>query len=217
MIRTTLLTILLMGICGGAGAQVANVSEATKPDPKIAFLKSLAMPGWGHHYVDRENWQRGQYHLAAEAVLVLSYVGLRWHSSNLQNNWYSYARTAAGVNIERRDRAFRLAVGDFEDLEAYNTRQERARNWNALYEETPQNRWQWDTESARNEYRNLRSRFESIDQQLPALLSLMVVNRVVSALSAYNHARKWQGPARSASLQFLPVPNGVLANLRIEL
>ncbi|MDZ7692760.1 MAG: hypothetical protein U5K69_16815 [Balneolaceae bacterium] len=216
MRRSIPIFFLCMGIMYGANAQNAESSESQLPDPKIAFLKSLAVPGWGHHYADKSNWTRGQYHLAAEAALIISYAGLRWHAQNLQHNWYTYAQTSAGVNIKDRERGFRLAVGDFENLEAYNSYQERTRNWNMLYEENPQNRWSWRDETARNKYQNLRERFEHIDQQLPALISLMVVNRIVSAVSAYNRARKKQEAATAVSLYFSPYRGqGFVADLRI--
>jgi hypothetical protein len=212
--RLTLLLILLL-IISGSGYSQDTSPGTNNPDPKIAFLMSLAMPGWGHHYVDKSNWTRGQFHLAAEAGLVLSYVGLRIHSNNLQQNWYTYARSEAGVDVEGRERNFRLAVGNFESLQAYNDYQERSRNWNLLYDDIPENRWSWTGTDNRSKYRDLRERFETIDQQLPALLSLMVVNRVVSAISAYNRARK---QSSTASVHFAPYQgiSGIVGHLRIR-
>lgn len=197
----------------------ADRSLAQQPDPKAAFLKSLAVPGWGHHHVDTNNWQRGQYHLAADAVLILSYVGFSIHSNNLQQNWYAYGRQQAGVPIEGRSRQFQLAVEDFNSLEAYNDYQARSRNWDQLFEDVPENRWQWSDSAERQKYRDLRSRFERIDQQLPALLGLMVVNRVISGISAYNRAKKKQeSNAVSSSLFLSPYQytNGLVANLKVE-
>jgi hypothetical protein len=196
---------------------VSQPAEDT-PNPKIAFLKSLAVPGWGHHYVDNNKWQRGQYHLAADAVLILSYVGFSIHSSNIQQNWYSYGRQQAGVPIEGRSRQFQLAVGDFNSLQAYNDYQSRSRNWDQLYEDTPENRWQWSSSEDRMQYRNLRSRFERIDQQLPALLGLMVVNRIISGISAYNRAQKKKQSNLNTAMFLSPYRDtgGVMANIRFE-
>jgi hypothetical protein len=199
-------------------ASNADRSLAQQPDPKIAFLKSLAVPGWGHHHIDNKNWQRGQYHLAADAVLILSFVGFSIHSNNVQQNWYAYGRQHAGVTIEGRSRQFQLAVEDFNSLEAYNDYQARSRNWDQLFEDLPENRWRWSDSAKRQEYRNLRSRFERIDQQLPALLGLMVVNRVISGISAYNRARKKQHTTVHSSLFLSPYnyTDGLVANLRIK-
>lgn len=191
---------------------------AQQPDHKVAFLKSLAIPGWGHHHVDNQNWKRGQYHLAADVILVLSYVGFSIHSNNLKHNWYAYGRQNAGVPIKGRSRQFQLAVEDFNSLEAYNDYQARSRNWDQLFEDVSENRWQWSSSAERQEYRELRSRFERIKQQLPALLGLMVVNRVISGISAYNRAKKKQHSTVSSSFFLSPYnyTDGLLANLRIK-
>lgn len=211
-----LFLILLAGFVSGAFSQDLSKPVTESPDPKVAFLKSLAVPGWGHHYVDPADWTRGQYHLAGEAALILSYFGFRIYSSRLEQNWFTYARLEAGVDIEGRERAFQLAVGDFNSLQAYNEFQERSRNWDRLITDTSQNRWNWQADRNREQYADLRERFERIDQQLPALVSLMVVNRVISAVSAYNRARKAGVSAGSTAFHFSTYgTNGVVAKLHI--
>lgn len=200
-------------------AQPASQTENELPDPKVAFLKSLVVPGWGHYYVNRSNWQRGQYHLAAEAALMLSYVGFSIHSNNLQHNWYAYGRKEAGVLINGRSRRFQLAVGEFNSLEAYNDYQLRSRNWDRLYDDVPQNRWKWSGSSERVTYNDMRSRFETIDQQLPALLALMAVNRIISGISAYNRAMKRSRSGTYGSSLYLSpyyLQTGIVANLKVE-
>ena len=194
---------MILSLANVACAQ--NVSES--PSTQGAFLRSLAIPGWGHHYVDSNNWARGQYHLGAEVALLISYFGLNIHSNNLQQNWKAYAIDEGGVNIKGRSRNFRLAVGNFNSLEAYNDFQTRARNWDQLIDDTPENRWQWSGDEKRSQYNDIRSRFESIDQQLPALIGLMVVNRLISGISAYNRAKKKQN-ALNASVSVLPFNKG---------
>lgn len=217
--KAILLGIMLIFAVGNRGlCQSGNTEEIQLPDPKIAFLKSLAVPGWGHRYVNRDNWNRGKYHLAGEIVMILSYAGLRIHASDLRDNWFTYARLEGDVDIENRDRSFRLAVGDFNNLREYNEFQELNRNFDRLYENVPENRWNWDTRRERQEYNNLRNRFETIDRQLPAVLALMVVNRVVSGISAFNRARKMAVSAQSVGLYFTDYSGGegILANLRIH-
>ncbi len=208
-----LLTIFLIAV---GPALFAQGSKGEPPDPKTAFVRSLAAPGWGHYYVDQGNKNRGSYHIGAESVLIVSFLGFNIHSLNLRQNWYGYARLNAGVDIENRSRSFRLAVGRFNSLQEYNDYHSRARNWDLLIEDTPENRWNWQTEADRMEYNDIRNRFERIDRQLPALVGLMVVNRVVAAISAYNRAKK-KGNASSAALYFQPVgSSGLLAHFRLS-
>jgi len=124
-----------------------------------------------------------------EAALVASYFGFRQRASNLETQYVTLANLRSGVDITDRSRAFRLAMGDFNSLEEYNDTQLRRRNWDRLFDETAENNWHWQSESDRNKYNQLRSDRDRARNQLPAILGLMTLNRVVSAISAYNRAR----------------------------
>ena len=168
---------------------VQPLAAQEQPDPRGAFLRSLAVPGWGHYYADKGNWTRGQVHLGSEAVLIASYFGFRQRTLNLETQYITLANLRSGVDISDRSRAFRLAMGDFNSLEEYNDTQLRRRNWDRLFDETAENNWHWQSESDRNKYNQLRSDRDRARNQLPAILGLMTLNRVVSAISAYNRAR----------------------------
>lgn len=183
------------------------------PDPKSAFLRSLIMPGWGHYYADKEDWTRGQLHLVAEVGFMAAYFGFYLRSSNLEQQYITLGHLRAGVDVAGRNRAFRLAVGDFSNLEEYNDYQRRSRNWHRLYDDIPENRWNWRDDSDRSRYRGLREDSDRMKNQLPAMLSLMVVNRVISGISAHRRAKnKVETPAMSVT----PVYGGTgfTANLR---
>ncbi|HKK46308.1 MAG TPA: hypothetical protein VJ964_12360 [Balneolaceae bacterium] len=212
------LLICFLGFSTGAISQPSAHSD-NAPNAKIAFLKSMVLPGWGHYYVNHSDWNRGKYHMAADAVLILSYLGFAIHSNSIQQNWYSYSRSGAGVPIKGRSRRFQIAVGNFDNLQAYNDYQARSRNWDLLFDDTLQNQWSWDSEAARLKYNDLRDRFERIDNQLPGFLVLMVVNRVISGISAYNRARKYnQSQSVTSDLYLSPyyAMQGFVANLRLR-
>jgi hypothetical protein len=198
--------------------EIDSLSAQDRSDPRAAFFRSLAVPGWGHYYADQENWKRGQVHLTAELIMIGSYFGLKVRSNNLEDQYISLTRLKAGVEISDRDRAFRLAIGNFETLEEYNDYQLRTRNWDRLYDDLPENRWNWNSFEDRGRYRDLRSDSESIRSQLPAILGLMVVNRVISGISAYNRVKnKMNLPAVSVT----PVLNnnggtGVLSTILFQ-
>jgi hypothetical protein len=146
---------------------------------------------------------------------------LNIHSNNIRQNWYSYTQNTAGIDIQEKGRILQLAVGDFNNLQAYNDFQARTRNWDQFISDVPENRWNWQNNSAREKYNDLRNRYENIDQQLPALIGLMVLNRVVSAISAYNRARKISTGRESesiTSLYFSPYKydTGLVANVKVN-
>lgn len=188
------------------------------PDPEGAFIRSLIVPGWGHYYVNHDQWTRGQVHLGVEAALIASYFGFRIRANTLQSQYETLASLRAGIDISQRSRTFKLALGNFNTLKEYNDYQLRSRNWNRLFEENPDNNWIWESRQDREDYNNLRSDVDRVRNQLPAILGLMVVNRVVSAISAYNQAKK-QSELPTVSL--IPVRNrsksfGVLAQIQVR-
>lgn len=168
---------------------VSTTEAQQNPNPEGAFVRSLVLPGWGHYYVDPDSWVRGQVHLGAEAALIVSYFGFSVRAENLENQYKTLASLKAGVDITDRNRSFEIALGDFDTLAEYNDFQLRSRNWNRLYADQSENRWNWESGEARNDYNNLRSDVDRVRNQLPAILGLMVVNRVISAVNAYNRAK----------------------------
>lgn len=198
--------------------EVVNVKAQDTPSPEGAFVRSLVMPGWGHYYANSDHWMRGQIHLGAEVTLIASYFGFSIRADNLEDQYETLATLKAGVEITDRSRSFQLALGDFNTLHEYNAYQLRSRNWNRLFDDQPENRWNWKTEDDRESYNDLRSDVDRVKNQLPAILGLMVVNRVVSALSAYNQAKV---QSNSPVMSILPVRTtqgdmGVVARFNLQ-
>lgn len=198
---------------------LVTVSEAQdKPSPESAFIRSLVVPGWGHYYSNPDQWRSGQVHLGADIALIASYFGFSVRANNLEDQYETLASLKAGVEISDRSRSFQIALGDFDTLDEYNEHQLRSRNWNRLYNDQPENRWNWKTEDDRNKYNNLRSNVDRVKNQLPAILGLMVVNRVISALSAYNRAK---AQINNPEMSVMPVmmfeeEMGVVANFKLK-
>lgn len=178
-------------------------STSKFPSPRNAFLKSLVVPGWGHHYVDKTSWTRGQYHLAADVVMILSYAGVKVRGNYLQTELETFALSRANASLDGRDREFQLAVANYDNLEAYNDYQLRSRNWDNLLADVSDNQWNWDESSNRLHFQGMRERADKNDNQLPTIITLMVANRVISGLSAYTRARKLWENAPEASLSYL--------------
>ena len=196
----------------------ANMVAQHKPDPRGAFIRSMILPGWGHYYVDKENWNRGKVHFGTEAVFIASYAGLLRRASHLEERYVTLASLKAGVQIDHRSRAFRLAIGNYSNLEEYNDFQLRSRNWNRLLEESNENNWNWQNEGDRIRYNQLRTDRDRVQNQLPGILGLMAVNRVVSALSAYHRARSHEN---LPSVYLMPViydreSAGAIAHIEIR-
>lgn len=193
-----------------------------QPDRKGAFVRSLAVPGWGHYYAGDDHKMRGHFHLGTEITFIAIYAGLLYRGERLQNNYTTYANLKAGIELSGRSRQLKLAVGDFNSIHQYNDYQLRSRNWHRLLELSPENIWNWEEPSDREYYREMRKRRDRIQNSLPAVISLMAINRVVAAVSSVNRINRLG--RHTGNLYFLPVTGpynhqvtGITANFSIQI
>jgi hypothetical protein len=186
----------------GPAATAAEGSDGRTVNPGGALLRSFVLPGWGQYYVNRNDWRRGQYHLGADLALLGSWVYLRTNANMLQGNMYSHAQAYAGINLRTVPRNIEIAVGSNNSLESYNDTQLRTRNWDRLIPDLPENQWQWESEDRRAQYLRMRDRRDRAEQQIPAIATLMVVNRVVSGVHAFISARNQNTVLEHTSLRF---------------
>jgi len=207
---------LAQGIEFDQSGQIENLEET--PNPKTALLISFVVPGLGHHYVDNENWTRGKIHLGSEIALLAGFFGLSARANRLEGNLNILARSKAGVLLTNRNREFELAVANFDNLDEYNDFQLRTRRWQNVLPDTPENRWNWETDNDRFEFRDTRDRVANSENQLPTLLTLMVANRLLSGINAFSRARDMSERIPEASFSYLNEfgEPGVTAHLKIN-
>lgn len=193
-------------------------SQAKELNPGGALLRSFAVPGWGQYYNNPDSWRRGQYHLGADLALLTSWIYLHTNSGVLQSNMYSTANAYAGINLRNKSRAIEIAVGNYNSLQAYNEAMLRLRNWDRLLDDVPENQWNWQSEDRRREYVTLRDRIDRAERQIPMVISLMALNRVVSGINAFMQARNMN---RDLPQVFFGLPlesggKGIQATLRLD-
>lgn len=169
----------------------AQNRQVEEKSPQGAFFRSLLIPGWGHRYVDKTDWGRGQRQFAIDAILLVSYFGLRDYSGRLHDNAFAFAQKETGINLKERNRDFELAVTNFNSLAEYNDFQLRTRNWDRLFPVTAQNQWQWQSQDQRQRFVGLKDRADRIDQQLPLLLAFVAGNHIISAISSFRAANRY--------------------------
>jgi hypothetical protein len=193
--NTSFLLILALFITIGiqmpALAQVTSDGSALMQSRKSvggAFLRSLIAPGWGHRFVN-DDWGRGRIHLGSDIAFLGAALGYNQQANNTRDAMYTTARQMAGVDIKGRDKAFQLAVAQYNSLEEYNRTMEQTRNWDRFYEVNSENNWEWSSEDDRVRYNNLRGKSDNSRRQAGIFVGLMAVNRVVSGVSSMVAAR----------------------------
>lgn len=180
---------------------ITSKVDAQKKDPSIAFLKSIVLPGWGHLSLGNEYKTRAYIHVGADIALILSYWGINTSTQHLQQNLYTHVELNAQTSIKNRDRAYKLAVGQFSSLGVYNEYQERNRNWNSFIVDNSQNRWQWNSIENQADYIKMTNTIDSNNQQLPFIVSAMIANRIISGISAFISAREFSPNQTAVSIQ----------------
>ncbi len=145
------LFIILFALIFSTAGEVQAQQKEDLPSPHGAFFRSLVVPGWGHYYADSDNWNRGKYHLAGEAVLLLSYFGLNTRANYLENDFKTLAMSKAGTDLSGKSREYRIGIGNFDNLAEYNEAQLQTRNWDRLFPETPEYEWNWEDRHIRSQ------------------------------------------------------------------
>jgi hypothetical protein len=186
-----------------------NLSYHPK-NPAAALRRSFLLPGWGEYYANPVQWTRGQWHMALDVSLILSYVGIRYRGSFLEDELVTFAQSNAGIDLMGRDREVYLAVSNHDNLALYNDYQLRTRNWNKRLEEIPENEWNWESSSSRSQFNDMRERVDKNNNQLPALVTLMVVNRVISGIHAFGLVRDANKMGFQAHLGLEPIGSGAM-------
>lgn len=215
-------SILVIHTVSAQSVEFENGEKQSKfedlPSPRKALLLSFVVPGLGHQYVDSENWTRGKIHLGSEIALLAGYFGLSARANRLEGNLNILARSKAGVSLSNRNREFELAIANFNSLDEYNDFQLRTRRWQNVLPDTPENRWNWESDEARFEFRDTRDRIANSENQLPTLLTLMVANRIFSGINAFTRAREAESKMPEASVSYINEfgERGITARLKFN-
>jgi hypothetical protein len=145
-------------------------------------------------------------------------LGIHIRANDLETDFRTLAQSRSGANLTDKDRDYLIALGNFDSLSDYNEAQLRSRRWNALFPETPEYQWSWESTADRLQYQDTREKVDRTRNQLPTLIVLMVGNRIASGISAYLRAQNRSENFPEAGLIYLNEPGyqGVAAKLRIN-
>ncbi|MCD6097824.1 hypothetical protein J7K18_02915 [bacterium] len=145
---------------------------------------SLLLPGAGERYLEDKNTSSTFFITEGTlwGFIVFSKVKADWLFEDMK----SYAGVYAGAYLEGKNKDF------FKNLAFYNSRDEynrsklvQERDLSALYPETDEYFWRWESEKHRNRYRNLRNRHEEQYRNIKIAFGVLAFERVISALNTY--------------------------------
>ncbi len=157
--------------------------------------KSLLFPGWGELSLNQNS--RGQKIMAADIILWLTVFNGKNLSKNYESDYRAFASEHAGVNWSHTDYLFAVDIGYYEDLNDYNSAKARQRSLeletdlngglireygHAIYPENGDFDWQWDSDSNRKSYKDMRISSANWDKYANFAIAGLLVNRVISVI-----------------------------------
>lgn len=168
------------------GRQAYGFEEAEQKSSKstaLAILYSLLVPGTGHWYLDRMDV--GKYFVGVEAAALTGLIAMNVHGDNVADDAKSYSVQHAQVTDPGgRDEDFFVNVGNYNNVYEYNNDKLARGEYSLLYDANTQF-WNWDSENNRFIFETQRRDSEEIYNNRIIFGSIMIANRVVSAISAF--------------------------------
>lgn len=171
-----------------------------------AFVRSLVLPGWGHHYAHGGRWGKsGTFFAGADAAMLLGASSAEWRRGSAVESYRTLATGRAGAEIAGKDRTFFLRLASYRSSDEFREVSLRNRAWDDVdYVADPAFQWEWQSEADYLEFRELREESESLRRRRTVLVATLVANRLISGLSAARAARR--GSAGSVTLSVTPEP-----------
>ena len=194
--------------------QENKISEShSQKSPGVALLLSLVLPGAGHFYADRMDV--GQYFLASEATLWLGLIGINQYGNYLKNDARTFAYVHASFTKEGKDDDFFLNISNFDNIFQYNNDKLARGEYGKLYD-VNSFFWSWDNSSNREQYNHQRKKSERIYNGRVIFAAGLIVNRLLSAISAFVVTQTPIKNNLSLNSEFLSSPRQKLDGLRLN-
>ena len=145
---------------------------------RITLLKSLIVPGWGEHSLGFN--KRGYIFNSSDIFLWITYAALRMQANALDKNMLAYATLHAGISPGVKDAVFYTDIGNYNTIYEYNEQKLRYRQVSAVYDESGEYFWAWDSESSRKEFDEIRLKGGVMKRNASFIVGALVVNRIIS-------------------------------------
>ena len=156
-----------------------------------AVAYSLLLPGAGQWYIGRK--QRAGVFLAADAAAWTLWGYFRKIGSIKENDQRNFAQRHAGVVADGKDDDFYRTLTFYDSRDQFN---ETRSPFRSPYPNTADYDWQWDSDTSRKQYRDIRNQSKEGYNRAKFALGAAVLTRLVAALDSWRTARSINRTAR---------------------
>ena len=198
----------------------AALTDAETPGPDVpgrfvpskagAFLFSLILPGSGEYYAGSR--KMAAIFLGSEAMLWSVFFAFRTYGNWKEDDYQKLAVAHAGVDAWGKDYDYYIAVENYDTIYEYNQAKLKERNLRDMYPEDEAHHWDWDSETSRKRFKELRIASDGAFRNAIYVVGVIVVNHIVSGIDALRLARKAEGSGeQSVRLGVSPLREGGLS------
>ena len=208
--KPLLFLLALTAILPHRGIAQDSMIQARR-SPQKAFALNLLLPGLGQRYVQGGHWHgAATVYALADAGLWIGLLTAQNRYDNLVTHYTTFAAVHADAFVEGKNRQFFLNLAAYQSSDEYLNVQLRNRNWTELgYVADRAFQWEWETEGDFFSYRQMREDSESLRRRRTLLISVLVVNRLISGFAAIRAANKINNPPSRYSVALAPpLPTG---------
>ena len=194
-------------LSGNAGNAYFN-SDDTKfidmSDPVIAkgkismtraVVMSLILPGSGEYYAGKKF--KGQIFMGVEAGIWAGYFAYHVYGGWKEDDYKALAASRAGVDNTGKDEQFYDLVGFYSNREEANQLGMLYNNDRVYLPDNNSYNWQWESEEARQLFRDLKDGSKVAYRNTTLMLMLALVNRLISGVDTYRTVKSVQRQAES--------------------
>jgi hypothetical protein len=174
-----------------------------------AFMRSLAIPGWGQRRAGAKTSARNFF--VTEVLLWSGFTTLQIYGNWVKDDYKLFAATHAGAAISGKDDQFFVDMGNFISVDEFNQNRLRRRDAEGLYDPATYF-WRWDTDSNRQKFFNMRKRSDRAFANADLVVAGVIANHIVSGIHAawVTHKKSSKNEKKRGALH---VPQlGVLAS-----
>lgn len=173
-------------------------SANNKKSVGIAMLLSLLVPGAGHLYIDRMDV--GKFFVMSETASWLGLAGMNIYGDALQDDSRTFASENAGLNKAGKDKDYFANVGNFNNIYDYNNDKLAKGQYSQLYDVNTYY-WNWNSTANKDNFEEQRKKSERVYNSRVIFGTTLIINRVVSAISALILTNKKTDSSKTLNFQ----------------
>ncbi len=153
-----------------------------------AIALSLLFPGAGHFYIGEKS--RGEVFMGAEAAAWLGAAAFYIYGKWKEDDYHNYATVHAGIDPSGKSDDFYRTLTFYDSREEFDGRGLVDFPDRMYYPDTPEYDWQWDSETNRDAYRNIRNSSKASIRNATFMIGAAVANRILASIDTFRLLRK---------------------------